>query len=68
MKERQENLTTNQGVPVTNNLPEFFIRDAMKFPDMVHGFKASPDSNVPDDARFWDFISLTPEPTDKLAG
>jgi catalase len=48
---------------VGNNLPVFFIRDAMKFPDMVHAFKASPDSNVPNDARFWDFISLTPEST-----
>jgi catalase len=48
---------------VGNNLPVFFIRDAVKFPDMVHSFKASPDSNVPNDARFWDFISLTPEST-----
>jgi len=48
---------------VGNNLPVFFIRDAMKFPDMVHAFKPSPDSNVPDDGRFWDFISLTPEST-----
>lgn len=48
---------------VGNNLPVFFIRDAMKFPDMVHSFKPAPNSNVPDDNRFWDFISLTPEST-----
>ncbi len=46
---------------VGNNLPVFFIRDAMKFPDMVHAFKPSPDTNIPADSRFWDFISLTPE-------
>ncbi|MBN1233864.1 MAG: catalase [Candidatus Coatesbacteria bacterium] len=48
---------------VGNNLPVFFIRDAFKFPDMVHSFKPAPDTNVVDDNRFWDFISLTPEST-----
>jgi len=48
---------------VGNNLPVFFIRDAMKFPDMVHSFKPSPDTNIGADSRFWDFISLTPEST-----
>jgi catalase len=48
---------------VGNNLPVFFIRDAIKFPDMVHSFKPAPDTNVDNDARFWDFISLTPEST-----
>ena len=48
---------------VGNNLPVFFIRDAMKFPDMVHAFKPSPDTNIGADSRFWDFISLTPEST-----
>lgn len=48
---------------VGNNLPVFFIRDAIKFPDMVHAFKPAPNSNIPDDNRFWDFISLTPEST-----
>ena len=48
---------------VGNNLPVFFIRDAMKFPDMVHSFKPAPDTNIPDPNRFWDFISLTPEST-----
>lgn len=48
---------------VGNNLPVFFIRDAIKFPDMVHSFKPAPDSHITDDTRFWDFISLTPEST-----
>lgn len=52
---------------VGNNLPVFFIRDAVKFPDMVHAFKPAPDTNIPTsssaNSRFWDFISLTPEAT-----
>jgi len=52
---------------VGNNLPVFFIRDAIKFPDMVHAFKGAPDNNIPSASsahnRFWDFISLTPEST-----
>jgi catalase len=52
---------------VGNNLPVFFIRDAIKFPDMVHAFKGSPDTNIPSSSSahdsFWDFISLTPEST-----
>jgi len=52
---------------VGNNLPVFFIRDAIKFPDMVHSFKPAPDTNFPTsssaNSRFWDFISLSPEST-----
>jgi catalase len=52
---------------VGNNLPVFFIRDAIKFPDMVHSFKPAPDTGYPTsssaNSRFWDFISLTPEST-----
>ena len=52
---------------VGNNIPVFFIRDAIKFPDMVHAFKGSPDTNMPSASSahnsFWDFISLTPEST-----
>jgi catalase len=52
---------------VGNNLPVFFIRDAIKFPDMVHAFKPAPDTGIPTsssaNSRFWDFISLTPEST-----
>ncbi|MFA5099388.1 MAG: catalase [Candidatus Omnitrophota bacterium] len=48
---------------VGNNLPVFFIRDAVKFPDMVHSFKPAPDTNCDNDAHFWDFLSLTPEST-----
>ena len=48
---------------VGNNLPVFFIRDAIKFPDMVHSFKPGPDTNISSSNRFWDFISLSPEST-----
>jgi catalase len=52
---------------VGNNLPVFFIRDAIKFPDMVHAFKPAPDTGYPvsssANSRFWDFISLSPEST-----
>lgn len=46
---------------VGNNLKIFFIRDAMKFPDMIHAFKADPVSNVPHPQRMFDFVSRTPE-------
>jgi catalase len=50
---------------VGNNIPVFFIQDAMKFPDLVHSVKMEPDRGFPQAASahdtFWDFISLTPE-------
>ena len=46
-----------------NDLPVFFIRDAIKFPDVIHSLKPAPDTNLTDPERFWDFISLTPEAT-----
>lgn len=50
---------------VGNNIPVFFIQDAMKFPDVVHAVKMEPDRGFPQAAsahdNFWDFISLTPE-------
>lgn len=50
---------------VSNNIPVFFIQDAMKFPDLVHAVKMEPDRGFPQAATahdtFWDFISLTPE-------
>ena len=50
---------------VGNNIPVFFIQDAMKFPDVVHAVKMEPDRGFPQAASahdtFWDFISLTPE-------
>jgi catalase len=50
---------------VGNNVPVFFIQDAMKFPDVVHSVKMEPDRGFPQSASahdtFWDFISLTPE-------
>ena len=50
---------------VGNNIPVFFIQDAIKFPDLVHAVKMEPDRGFPQSATahdtFWDFISLTPE-------
>lgn len=50
---------------VGNNMPVFFIQDAIKFPDLVHAVKPEPDNEIPQAASahdtFWDFISLTPE-------
>jgi catalase len=50
---------------VGNNIPVFFIQDAIKFPDMVHAVKQEPDRAFPQAQsahdNFWDFISLTPE-------
>lgn len=51
---------------VGNNLPVFFIRDAMKFPDMVHAFKPSPVYNKQDPNRVFDFFSHVPEATHML--
>lgn len=51
---------------VGNNLPVFFIRDAIKFPDMVHSLKPSPDTNVQDPNRVFDFFSHVPESTQML--
>jgi catalase len=50
---------------VGNNMPVFFIQDAMKFPDLVHAVKPEPDNEIPQAASahdtFWDFISVMPE-------
>ena len=50
---------------VGNNIPVFFIQDAIKFPDLVHAVKPEPDRGFPQATAahdtFWDFISLTPE-------
>ncbi|MEO8445644.1 MAG: catalase [Gammaproteobacteria bacterium] len=50
---------------VGNNIPVFFIQDAIKFPDLVHAVKMEPDRGFPQAATahdtFWDYISLTPE-------
>ncbi len=51
---------------VGNNLPVFFIQDAMKFPDMVHAFKPSPVYNKQDPNRVFDFFSHLPEATHML--
>lgn len=46
---------------VGNNLPVFFIRDGMKFPDMVHSLKPNPRSHIQESWRFMDFFSHHPE-------
>jgi len=50
---------------VGNNIPVFFIQDAVKFPDLIHAVKPEPHSEMPQAASahdtFWDFISLMPE-------
>jgi catalase len=50
-----------------NNIPIFFIQDAIKFPDLVHAVKPEPDNEMPQDATAhdtaWDFFSLQPEAT-----
>ncbi len=55
---------------VGNNIPVFFIQDAMKFPDLVHAVKEEPDRGWPQAASahdtFWDFVSLMPESTHML--
>ena len=55
---------------VGNNMPVFFIQDAMKFPDLVHAVKPEPHHGMPQAASahdtFWDFVSLMPESTHTL--
>lgn len=58
---------TQEGIfdMVGNNIPVFFIQDAMKFPDLIHAVKPEPHNEIPQAASahdtFWDFISLMPE-------
>ncbi len=55
---------------VGNNIPVFFIQDAMKFPDVIHAVKPEPHHAMPQAASahdtFWDFVSLMPESTHML--
>ena len=55
---------------VGNNIPVFFIQDAMKFPDVVHAVKPEPHHQMPQASSahdtFWDFVSLMPESTHML--
>jgi catalase len=50
---------------VGNNIPIFFIQDAVKFPDLIHAVKPEPHNEIPQAASahdtFWDFVSLMPE-------
>ncbi len=56
---------TNQGIYdlVGNDLPIFFVRDGLKFPDVIHSLKPDPTNNLRNPCRFWDFVSLSPEAT-----
>lgn len=55
---------------VGNNIPVFFIQDAMKFPDLIHAVKPEPHNEIPQAQSahdtFWDFVSLMPESTHML--
>ncbi len=55
---------------VGNNMPVFFIQDAIKFPDLIHAVKPEPHHQMPQAASahdtFWDFVSLMPESTHML--
>ena len=55
---------------VGNNMPVFFIQDAIKFPDLIHAAKPEPHHQMPQAATahdtFWDFVSLMPESTHML--
>ena len=52
---------------VGNNIPVFFIQDAIKFPDLIHSVKPEPHNEIPQAASahdtFWDFVSMVPETT-----
>ncbi|GFH25407.1 catalase [Haematococcus lacustris] len=52
---------------VGNNMPVFFIRDGMKFPDMVHAFKPSPKTHMQEGWRIMDFLSHHPESAHMLS-
>ncbi len=55
---------------VGNNMPVFFIQDAIKFPDLIHAVKPEPHHEMPQAASahdtFWDFVTLMPESTHML--
>jgi catalase len=63
---------TDEGIwdLVGNNIPVFFIQDAIKFPDLIHAAKPEPNNAMPQAATahdtFWDFASLMPESTHML--
>ena len=60
---------TDEGIfdLVGNNIPVFFIQDAIKFPDLIHAVKPEPHNEIPQAASahntFWDFVSCMPEST-----
>ncbi|MBR0596741.1 catalase [Sinanaerobacter chloroacetimidivorans] len=48
---------------VASSLPVFFVRDAMKLPELIHSLKPAPDTNLIQAERFWKFVSENPETT-----
>jgi catalase len=54
---------TKEGIwdMVGNNTPVFFVRDPLKFPDLIHSQKRNPQTHMKDPNAFWDFLSLVPE-------
>ncbi len=48
---------------VANNTPVFFVRDGMRFPDLIHAFKYDPYTNRQEPENIWDFFSHAPEAT-----
>ncbi|HVI40392.1 MAG TPA: catalase [Anaerovoracaceae bacterium] len=52
---------------VSTSLPVFYIRDAIHFPELMHALKPSPSTNLIEPARFWKYISETPEATHMTA-
>jgi catalase len=54
---------TEEGIwdMVGNNTPVFFVRDPLKFPDLIHSQKRNPQTHMKDPNAFWDFLSLVPE-------
>jgi catalase len=51
---------------ICSSLPVFYIRDAIQFPELMHALKPSPSTNLTEPARFWNYISETPETTNMI--
>ncbi len=51
---------------ISTSLPVFYVRDAIHFPELMHALKPSPSTNIIEPARFWKYISETPETTNMV--
>lgn len=63
-----EQALTCHAVQVGNNMPVFFVRDGMKFPDMVHALKPNPKNHIQEGWRIADFFSHHPEAMHMVSG